>query len=184
MQDFPYHTKETAPKQALPIFESAEKTYGMVPNLYKKMAESPALLKGYTSLSDIFSNSSLSPVEQQVVLIATSATNKCEYCVSVHSVIADMIKVPQEVTAALREGHDIPDTRLQALRKFTQSVVDARGWVDESEVNALMEHGYTRQNVLDVILGVGMKTLSNYTNHLVETELDEPFQGRAWKHGA
>lgn len=184
MSEFPTYTKETAPEAAKPVLDAAEKAYGMVPNLHGKMAESPALLEGYWQLSQVFSNSSLTPIEQQVVLIAVSVTNNCTYCVGAHSVLADMVDTPAEVTKALRSGEVIPDARLQALRKFAQSVVITRGWVHESEVDALLAEGYTRAQVLEVILGVGLKTLSNYTNHLVATELDTAFQSRAWKQAA
>lgn len=184
MSEFPTHTLETVPEEAKTIFDAAEKAYGMVPNLHRKMAESPALLEGYWQLSQVFSNSSLTPIEQQVVLIAASVTNNCTYCVGAHCVLADMVNTPAEVTEALRTGEVIPDDRLQALRKFTQSVVITRGWVQESEVSALLNEGFTRSQVLEVILGVGLKTLSNYTNHLVATELDAAFQGRAWEQAA
>jgi len=181
MNDFPYHTVETAPEDAKPILEIAEKAFGMTPNLLRKMAEAPALLEGYWQLKEVFSNSSLSPIEQQVVLIAASASNSCTYCVSVHSVLADMTKVPGEATEALRNGQTIPDARLEALRQFTQSMVENRGWVPDAEVQAFLDAGFTRTQALEVVLGVGFKTLSNYANHLVESELDPAFQSRAWK---
>ena len=181
MKEFPYHTVSTAPEEAKPILEAAEKAFGMTPNLLRKMAEAPVLLEGYWQLKDIFSRSSLSPAEQQVVLIAASANNGCTYCVAVHSTLADMIKVPDEVTEALRNGQPIPDARLEALRQFTQTLVEARGWAPDAELKAFLDAGYTQAQVLEVVLGVGFKTLSNYTNHLVDTELDPAFQRRAWE---
>lgn len=181
MKNFPDHTIDSAPEEAASILKKAEKAYGMVPNLHRKMAEAPALLNGYWQLSQVFGNCSLSPVEQQVVLIAASVTNNCSYCVGAHSALADMVAVPADVTEALRDGSEIVDTKLQALRKFTQSMVITRGWVHESEVDTFLAAGYKQAQVLEVILGIGMKTLSNYTNHLVKTELDTAFQGRVWK---
>ncbi len=182
--DFPYHSEDTAPRDALGVFEASEARYGMVANLFRKMAEAPALLQGYWDLSARFEAGTLTPVEQQVVLIAVSARNGCRYCVGVHSVLADMVQVPAEVTDALRAGEPLPDARLEALRRFAEQVVDERGWVPEAGVRAFLEAGFTREQVLEVVLGVGLKTLSNYTNHLVGTELDEPFAGRAWSPGA
>lgn len=98
-----------------------------------------------------------------------------------HSVLADMADVPKAVTDALRAGQPLPDPRLEALRRFTTAVVEARGWVDKAEVAAFQEAGYDAQQVLEVVLGVGMKTLSNYTNHIAGTELDASFQHRAWQ---
>ncbi|MGB5832987.1 MAG: carboxymuconolactone decarboxylase family protein [Thiohalocapsa sp.] len=179
MIEFPCHSPETAPDGALPVFEASRKTFGMVPNLFRTMAEAPALLEGYWELNRIFSGSSLSPVEQQVVLIAASVTSGCTYCVGVQSALADMGGIPTEVTDALRSGQPAPDARLEALRRFTQTLVEAQGWVPDQEVQAFIDSGYDRSQVLEVVLGVGLKTLSNYTNHLAATKLDIAFEGRA-----
>lgn len=180
MTDYPYHTVESAPADSRDTLEAGSKAYGMVPNLLRKMAEAPTLLDGYWSLSGIFARGTFSPTEQQVVLITASVVNGCTYCVGAHSVIADMAGVPPEVTDALRDSAAIGDARLEALRRFTAVVVEARGWVPATELDAFLAAGYTRAQVLEVVLGVGLKTLSNYTNHIVGTELDPPFQGRAW----
>jgi len=180
---FPYHDPESAPQAALPSLQQSEQRFGMLPNLMRKMATAPALLEGYLTLGDLFEQTSLSPAEQQVVLLTVSRENRCEYCVGAHSVLADMAGVPKEVTDAVRDGQPLPDPRLEALSRFTAAVVEARGWVGDAEVAAFLEAGYGPQQVLEVVLGVGMKTLSNYTNHIAGTELDGPFQHRAWDAG-
>lgn len=181
MQEFPYHTPETAPEAARPMLEDARRQYGMVPNLYAKMAEAPALLEAYLEISGIFARSSLTTTEQQVVLLAASRTNQCGYCMGAHSVLADMAEVPAEITDAIRDDRAIPDPRQEALRRFTNHLVERRGWLDDAEVEAFMDAGFTRQNLLDVIVGVSQKILSNYTNHIAGTELDSAFAHRGWK---
>ena len=116
-----------------------------------------------------------------MVLLAVSVENGCEYCVGAHSVIADMSDVPTPVTDALREGEAIEDSRLQALRRFTEQVVATRGYPSSEDTRAFLDAGFESRQILDVVLGVGMKTLSNYTNHIAGTELDEAFAHRAWK---
>ncbi|MDH3981150.1 MAG: carboxymuconolactone decarboxylase family protein [Gammaproteobacteria bacterium] len=184
MAEFIYHDTDSAPGDSLETMESAQQAYGMLPNLYRKMAESPALAKGYWELGTIFASSSLSAVEQQVVLLATSTQNGCTYCVGAHSAIADMMKIPAEVTDALRDGKPVPDTKLEALRKFTQQVVSQRGWVAEADTQSFLDAGFTRAQVLDVVLGVGLKTLSNYANHIMQTGLDDAFASRTWQSPA
>jgi uncharacterized peroxidase-related enzyme len=181
MTEFPYHTPVSAPEAARPVLEAAQQAYGMLPNLFRKLAESPALAEGYWELGKIFAGCSLSGVEQQVVLLATSAMNGCSYCVGAHSAIADMMKIPAEVTDAIRDGRPINDPRLEALSRFTQALVAQRGWVSDAELRDFLEAGYTRPQVLEVILGVGLKTLSNYANHIMQTELDAAFSERAWE---
>ncbi|WP_295881362.1 carboxymuconolactone decarboxylase family protein [uncultured Thiohalocapsa sp.] len=180
---FPYHDTESAPDAAVPSLQQAEQRFGMLPNLMRKMATAPALLDAYLALGDLFEQTSLSPAEQQVVLLTVSRENRCEYCVGAHSVLADMAEVPKEVTDALRDGQPLPDLRLEALSRFTAAVVEARGWVGEAEMDAFLAAGYGPWQALEVVLGVGMKTLSNYTNHIAGTELDDLFQHRAWDAG-
>lgn len=180
MTAFTIHTTETAPEASRPILEQARKGLGFVPNLYGALAAAPALLKAYTTVSQIFDGSSLSPTERQVVLLTTSFENRCEYCMAAHSAIAGMQKVPEDVIAALRSGEALADPKLQALRELTRTAVRERGWVPESDVQAFLDAGYGRQQVLEVVLGIGLKTMSNFTNHLSETPLDDAFQAQAW----
>ncbi len=133
MIEFPCHTIESAPDAARPVLEVGEKAFGMLPNLFRKMAESPALLESYWQLNQIFAGSSLNPVEQQVVLLSVSVANRCGYCVGAHSALADMTGVPAEVTEALRSGEPIADSRLEALRHFTRTLVEQRGWAPEAK---------------------------------------------------
>ncbi len=184
MPNFPYHTPDTAPIDARPLLDGAKKKFGMIPNLYAKMAEAPTLLQAYLQIAELFSKSSLNPTEQQVVLLTVSRVNSCGYCMGVHSALADMGGVPTEVTDAIRNDAPISDIKLEALRQFTAKMVEARGWVPETDVQSFLNAGYTPTNILDVVLGLGQKTLSNYTNHLVGTELDKAFAGRAWQASA
>ncbi|MEZ4652850.1 MAG: carboxymuconolactone decarboxylase family protein [Candidatus Eisenbacteria bacterium] len=154
--------------------------YGTIPNLHRKMATSPSLVAAYWSASQAFGKSSLTHHEQQVVLIAVSVANGCAYCVGAHSALADMVKLPSSVTEALRNRQPIPEPRFEVLRRFTEAVVEKRGWVETSDVDAFLASGFTHQQVLEVVLGVGLKTLSNYTNHIVDTELDSAFRDRSW----
>lgn len=182
--NFPIHDVDSAPAGAKEILAGAKNAYGFVPNLLATMAEAPALVKAYTTLSRIFDESSLNAAERQVVLLATSYENDCRYCIAAHSVIAGMQKVPEAVIGAIRDGRPIPDPRLEALRRFTVSVVAARGWPSQADTDTFIAAGYGRQQVLEVVLGIGLKTLSNYTNHIAETPLDPAFAPAAWSKAA
>jgi alkylhydroperoxidase family enzyme len=91
-----------------------------------------------------------------------------------------MQKVPEEVIEALGEERPIPDPRLEALRRFTETLVEKRGWASEQEVRTFLDAGFSRSQVLEVVLGVTLMTLSNYTNNLVDTPLDKAFAGAQW----
>lgn len=181
MIDFPFNSVVSAPQASRPLLEKAQKSFGMIPNLFRVMSTSPSMLQAYMATSEAFSGSSLTPVEQQVVLVSTSVVNGCTYCVAAHSVISDMSGVPAEVTAALREGTVIPDAKLEALRLFTQILVNKRGWAAKEETEKFLAAGFTSVSILDVLTGIGLKTMSNYMNHVTETPLDEAFSGRQWK---
>jgi AhpD family alkylhydroperoxidase len=105
---FDIHTESSAPEKSQKLLSNSLAAYGAIPNLHGAMAEAPALLKGYQELTTIFSQSSLTAAEQQVVILATSYENNCDYCVAAHSIIAAMQKVPADVVQSLRDGvaHD------------------------------------------------------------------------------
>jgi AhpD family alkylhydroperoxidase len=116
------------------------------------------------------------------VLLAASAENHCTYCVAAHSVIArHMIKADPSIVNALRNFEPLPDPKLDALATFTRAVVKNRGVVCGKTLDNFITVGYTLAHVLEVLLGVTMKTLSNYTNHVIDTPLDAAFQIEAWE---
>ncbi|MEX2581385.1 MAG: carboxymuconolactone decarboxylase family protein [Verrucomicrobiales bacterium] len=177
---FTQHTKETAPEASVPILEGVEQTYGFIPNIYDIMAESPAAITAYTQITKILQDhAALSPQEQQIVMIAISEDNGCGYCVAAHSMVAGMAEVPEETVAALREGRPPEDSKQAALVAFAKSVLDHRGWVPEEDRQAFLDAGYTTRHALDVITVLALKTLSNFTNHLADTPLDEAFAEHA-----
>ncbi|MBI1425660.1 MAG: carboxymuconolactone decarboxylase family protein [Gammaproteobacteria bacterium] len=182
MARFTFHDEVTAPKAALSAMAQARQAFGFVPNLIRGMANSPGLAEGYLTLSGLYAKSSLSPQEQQIVLLAVSRYNGCDYCVAAHSMGAGMAKVPADVVQALRDDLPIADPRLEALRVFAAKMVDKRGWLDEADIRVFLDAGYDMQQVGDVILAVGMKTLSNYFNHIAKTPLDEALQAHVWSH--
>lgn len=182
MADFELHTRETAPDEAKETLKGIEEKYGFVPHLFGKMAEAPQALDAYLAVNDLFEKTSFSDTERNVILIATSVYNQCEFCVSVHSFIAkNMANVDPEIVEALRKGEKLPDEKLNALAEFTRSVVHERGWVDDKAVEQFLEAGYTKRQVLEVVLGVSLKTLSNYANHIAGTPLNEQFENERWE---
>lgn len=180
MSTFPSYTLDTASAAAKPLLEGARQAFGFVPNLQSHMAESPELLAGYSALWDLFGKSTLTPHEQQVVYLTANFENNCHYCMAGHSTLAKMIGMAPEVIAALRAGTPLPDPKLEALHRLTTIVVRDRGFVSDAEISAFLAAGYTQRNVLEVVLGVATKVLSNYTNHLVHTENDTFMKGNEW----
>lgn len=184
MVHFEVYNETNAPESSLGYLESAKRRMGFVTTLNGVMAESPELLAGYNSLSELFFKSTLSREAKHVVLIAASVENNCEYCVAAHSTIGLKSGLDQRSVSSLRSDSALGDAKLEAVRKFTKLIVTNRGWVDEADVDDFVNAGHSRRNVFDVILGVGMKTLSNYTNHIAHTPLDPAWEQQRWTNNA
>lgn len=180
---FRVHDTQSAPEESRPILETVKEKYGFLPNLFGVFAHSPAAAQAYASLGEALEKAALGPVEQQVVFLTVSAKNGCDYCVAAHSTMAKRSGMPDEVLKALRNGEALPDERLQALARFAAAMRDHQGWVPDEELKAFADAGYEERHVLDVVTIMAMKTLSNYTNHLAETPLDDVFSDQAWEGG-
>ena len=180
MTEFTTYSIATAPEASKPFLEGAKKAFGFEANLLGNMAEAPALLEGYLTLSGIFDKTNLSATEQQIILMTNNRLNGCTYCMAAHTTISQGQKVPADIIEALRNGTPIADPKLEALRTFAAVINETRGWPDAADVEAFLAAGYTRQTVLEVILGTSLKVMSNYTNHITKTVLDAAFQANAW----
>lgn len=180
--EFKLHSAETAPEASWTLLQEVQKAYGFTPNIYKVFAESPVALSTYIHITNQLSeHGALSPQERQLVMLAVSAINQCAYCVAAHSMMAERTKVAEETIAALRQGEDPSDPKDAALVAFARSLVEHRGWVPKVDQQAFLNAGFTTRHVLDVLSIIALKTLSNFTNHLAETPLDEAFAGHKWE---
>lgn len=174
------HTVETAPEASKPLLRGALKAFGFIPNLLGTLAQSPAALESYLSLSAAFGKTSLSPTEQQLVLIAVSIENGCYYCVAAHTFIAKAAGVRPELLEQIRSGTRLSDPKLEALVGFTRKLVLARGFVERADVAEFTNAGYGPQQVQEVLVGLTQKTLSNYSNHLTQLPVDPQFAADTW----
>ncbi len=179
-----YLHPDNAPAASKAGLEGAKAAFGFVPNLQATMAESPELLAGYSALWELVAKTSLTPHEQQVVFLTSNLENECHYCMAGHTALAKMQKMDPAVIAALRSGTPLPDARLEALHRYTGLVVRQRGWVSDEDTDAFLAAGFTRRNVLEVILAVATKVMSNYTNHIAHTGLDDFMHGNEWTRPA
>lgn len=180
MTAFTLHTPETAPAGSRAILENVEAAWKFIPNLHRVLAESPATLEAYSAAFTLFDKSSFTPAERQVIYLAVNYENECEYCMSGHSALAAMSGVQPDVIEALRENEMISNPRLQALRDFAGSVTRTRANLNPGEVEAFLAAGFTKAQVLEVILAVSVKTISNYVNHIAKTPLDAFMAGTKW----
>ena len=182
---FQVHDKQSAPAGSQQTLGQVEQGFGFIPNILGVLSQSPAALQGYATLNGLLEQqSAFTSEELQVLLLAISAHNGCGYCVAAHTGNAERAGARDEAIQALRDGSTPQDPKLAALVTFARTLIDKRGWVDEADVQAFLDVGFTRQHVLDTVTALAMKTLSNFTNHLADTPLDGPLQAKAWDKAA
>jgi uncharacterized peroxidase-related enzyme len=172
-----------AQEPAKGILEATKSKMGAVPNMFKVMANNPSLLNAYTKVEETFrKDSGFTPQEQEVILLSVAVYNECTYCVAAHSFIAKhQSKVPKEIIDAIRDRKELPEAKYDALSKFAVSLTKERGFPTQEATNDFKNVGYTDQHLAGVVTGVGMKTLSNYINHISETEVDSIFAEFKWE---
>ncbi len=180
---FTYYEVDNAPEESKPLMEASLKGFGMVPNLHKILAEAPATYEAYNTVFNLFmKQTTLSPIEQQVVFMTANFENNCHYCVPGHTWMMHAAKMPNDVIDALREGSQIPETKLQALHDYTKALLDNRGHIGDDKLQTFINAGYTKRQALEVLTGLASKLISNFTNALAHTEPDAAFQKYAWTH--
>ena len=175
------HNIESAPEGSKALLEQSLKTNGMIPGLHGVLAGSPGILEGYQTLHKLFTESSFDKDELTVVWQTINVEHTCHYCVPAHTAIAGMMKVDQSITDALRNETTLDSSKLEALRTFTLAITRNRGQVSSEELQAFYAAGYAERQVLEIILGLSQKVISNYTNHIANTPVDAPFQKFTWK---
>ena len=180
MTDFTLHDENTAPEGSKELLAKSKAAYGMIPGLHAVMAEAPGLLEAYQQVRELFVNSSFDKDELTVVWQTINVENACHYCVPAHTGIAKSMGVDDAITNALRDKTALPNARLESLRDFTLALVRERGNLDDATVQTFLDAGFTKRNILEVILGYSQKIMSNYTNHIADTPVDKPFQKFAW----
>ncbi len=181
--NLPLLTEESADPAARTAMESARKSLGFVPNLYANMANSPGVLDTYlTGYKHFRTSSGFTPAEQEVVFLTISRQNGCAYCMAAHSLVGEkMSGLSVPVLEALRDGKPLEDARLQALSSFTRALLSRRGRPLKDELQAFLAAGFSERHVLEILLAISVKTISNYTNHLFDTEVDQAFAPYNWQ---
>jgi AhpD family alkylhydroperoxidase len=174
MKGFTVHTVDSAPQASKATLEQVKKGWGFVPTLQGTLAESPVTLEAHEALFALAHRTSFSPPEQQAALLAISVRHECEYCAMGHTFLGRKAGLDEASLEALRERRPLPGPRLEALRAFVEAVIDERGFVDDVRVSAFLAAGFTRAQVLEVLVLVSLKTISNYADHLTDLP-KEPF---------
>lgn len=166
----PKREEVSADNQA--IFDNLEKAVGFVPNLFATYAHSENALANYLTLQN--AKTSLKAKEKEVVNLAVSEVNNCIYCLSAHTAIGKMNGFTEEQILELRDGNASFDNRLDALARLAKNLTENRGAADDAVLENFFNAGWTKENLVDTIVLVGDKTISNYLHKTTQVPVDFP----------
>jgi uncharacterized peroxidase-related enzyme len=174
-------TVTDAPESTRASLIASERTNGYLPNLLRILANSPVALETYLSVSRINARSSLSVAEREAVQITAAAVHGCSYCVAGHSLLAERkAKLDRVVINELRDCTKVNDPKLDAVARFAKAVIASRGNVLDGELAHFRDAGFTDQAALEIVLGVSLATLCNFTNNLAHGPINEELKEYLW----
>ena len=146
------------------------------------MANSPQALAFYQDVGKLNGENSLTAGEREVIQIIAARKNQCGFCVAGHTKLATLKKLLSENAIASSRAvnpDEFDDEKLSALATFTIAVMENRGAVSDEQLNAFIAAGYTKEQSVDVVMGVALATLCNYTNNLAQNDINREWQAYA-----
>jgi len=166
MQPFTHYTKDDAPEPSQQLLADIESSYGFIPDLFHYMAAAPIAIKAYQQLDALLSESSLTERQKQLALLTASSENNCNFCKVAHHVMAKQAGVDAATITAIKDGEAPAASIDKVLVALVRSLVRHRGRLSEQVQEDFIAEGYRQQQILELVVAVTLKTLSNYCNHL------------------
>lgn len=164
---------ETTTGKSKELFDAVQNKLGFIPNLIKVFGNSPATLQTYLSLGDLTASGNFSNKFREQLALAIAEENECNYCLSAHTAIGKMNGLTTAETEQNRKGL-AADEKVQAGLNLAQSITKNRGNISSDEIAAAKVAGYNDSDILEIVLNVVSNTLTNYVNHIAQTEIDFP----------
>jgi uncharacterized peroxidase-related enzyme len=163
-----------APAATKPLLETVQRQLGVVPNMFRLIANSPSALQGYLGMSGALAKGELPAATRERIALAVAEINGCSYCLSAHSYLAaNLAKLDEAEITANRNGVS-NDPRADAAVRFAAKVAKARGHVSEEDVRAVKLAGYNDGQVIEIVMHVALNTWTNYINEVAKTDIDFP----------
>jgi len=156
------------------LFNAVQAKLGVVPNMMRTMGNSPAVLEGYLNLSGALSHGKLSAKTGELIALAVSESNSCDYCLAAHTFIGEkLVKADPEVLHNARTGNSA-DEKTAGILQFAKTLISKNGLVNDQDVAAVRNAGATDAEISEVIAHVGLNVFTNYFNNTANTEIDFP----------
>jgi uncharacterized peroxidase-related enzyme len=165
-------TREDVSATNQAIFDQLKGKLGMVPNLYATLAHSENALGTYLTFQN--AKSSITGKAREVINLVVSEVNACEYCLAAHTVIGGMVGFKPEQILEIRAGRAAFDAKLDALARLARNIAVNRGHADQALVDAFFAAGWTKENLVDAIVVIGDKTVTNYLHATTRVPVDFP----------
>ena len=183
MSRLPLQTAESAPAAAVPFIQRVISNNGYLPNLVAALANAPTALETYLTVSEINSRSSLTLAEREVIQITAASIHGCEFCVAGHTAIAlKKAGLDRALVGALQQRGLTGNHRIDALVAFVRAVIVSRGAVADGEFAAFLNAGFSEAQSIEVVLGVSLASLCNFTNNLARNGINPQLE--AFRPGA
>lgn len=173
MQNLTVPTREDVSENNQVLFGNLQKAVGFVPNMYAFFAHSPTALGDYLTLQN--RENSLSSKEREVINLVVSQLNGCNYCKAAHTAIGKMVGFTVEQILKIRSVNISFNTKLNALANLTKEIVETKGEVSDVTKQTFYNEGYSVENLVDVVMTIGDKTITNYLFALAKVPIDFPF---------
>ena len=167
-------TVDTAPAASRPLLEAVRRQLGVVPNLFRLAATSPAALEGYLSLSGALAKGTLEPATRERIALAVAQVNGCDYCLSAHTYLAKHLAKLDDAEIAANRNASSNDPKAHAAVRFAAAVARQRGEISDAELAAARRAGYDDAQLVEIVLHVALNTWTNYLNLVARTEIDFP----------
>lgn len=180
MSSFQVHSIASAPEQSQPVLRQLEQTFGFIPNIAGSMAESPVLIGAFVNLFQKVHSGTFTEAQIQTLLLTNAVTNACSWAVAFHTALALREGLTSEDVDAIRAGRAPADRQYAALSMLAKAAIDKRGHLDERDVNAFLEAGFRRDQVLELLAVTAASTITNYVGSIVQPPLEAQFQVHAW----
>jgi alkylhydroperoxidase family enzyme len=181
MPTYQLHTIASAPEKSKPVLEQLQQAFGFLPNLLAKISNSPKLLTGLAGMFQQVHSPGLTEAENQIVLLTDAVTNSSAYAVAFHTALAHEQGISPEETDAIRAGRAPKDQRFAALSTLAKTLIEKRGHLSEQELDAFLNAGFTKEQVMEVIAIVAASTITNYAGTIANPPLEDRFQQFAWR---
>ena len=187
MTVFKLEPERAAENDVSNVLDELQDKLGFIPNIYTTFASVPVAFEGLTSLNASFANSSFTPAEQEIIALTTSVFNRCPYCVAGHSTFALQHGVDADTIDAIRDGGDSSEPRYQSLGRTTHALLKNKGHLTPAETATFLNGGFQLPQLLELLLGIAGKTMTNFASKIAQVPLDKAFLDQEWtprKHQA